>query len=518
MKSKLMLWMSGAAIVLVGCATDSSHVSNQSSQNSYDHYPTQLQPQSQETRDYAPRQEPYPQPALQYSETVPQQPQGDYQTQGSAPQHDDVPTVVDTRDFERPLAEQGRWLDTPEFGRVWQPHDQPNEWRPYSSDGRWVYTSYGWTWESSQPWGWACYHYGNWVFQPRCGWVWVPGTVWAPAWVVWRECDDYVAWAPCPPPRGPRFFASFEYCDGVRYFDFVVVERHNFCRPISPVVVIAPVHNVKIVNKTVNITKIKVVNKVAVNYGPQVTKVEQSTHQKVRVEKVSNVVKAPEQFVTKNREALVHQEDGRQERVRTDTEREKANRANLKFEKPAKQQAHGTSPNPTVSALRTEATPVPIKREEKKADKQERANRPVIHHDSSHKVDNSRVTQPEADRMIPRESRTEQRPAPEMRSALQHAEANEASQSDRKNDKQVQREQRRQSETTYTPYTPRPTNNMPAGPSERSQNIEKQSRKEQARNREVTPPSDQPVAPDQKNGDGYDRKQSNPNGQSQPHF
>ncbi len=28
------------------------------------------------------------------------------------------------------------------------------------------------------------------------GWVWVPGTVWAPAWVVWRHSDVNIGWAP----------------------------------------------------------------------------------------------------------------------------------------------------------------------------------------------------------------------------------------------------------------------------------------------------------------------------------
>ena len=31
------------------------------------------------------------------------------------------------------------------------------------------------------------------------GWYWVPGRVWAPAWVSWRRSNDYVGWAPLPP-------------------------------------------------------------------------------------------------------------------------------------------------------------------------------------------------------------------------------------------------------------------------------------------------------------------------------
>src|SRR5258708_24450962 len=46
---------------------------------------------------------------------------------------------------------------------------------------------------------WACYHYGSWLYDPAYGWVWIPGTEWAPAWVVWREAPDYIGWAPCGP-------------------------------------------------------------------------------------------------------------------------------------------------------------------------------------------------------------------------------------------------------------------------------------------------------------------------------
>ena len=33
----------------------------------------------------------------------------------------------------------------------------------------------------------------------QVGWFWVPGNRWAPAWVAWRQEDDYLGWAPLPP-------------------------------------------------------------------------------------------------------------------------------------------------------------------------------------------------------------------------------------------------------------------------------------------------------------------------------
>jgi len=73
------------------------------------------------------------------------------------------------------------------------------DFRPYGPGGHWVYTDYGWSFESDWSWGWAPFHYGQWYLEPVYGWVWVPGTVWAPAWVTWRYGGGYVGWAPMPP-------------------------------------------------------------------------------------------------------------------------------------------------------------------------------------------------------------------------------------------------------------------------------------------------------------------------------
>ena len=92
----------------------------------------------------------------------------------------------------------GDWVWNDAYGWCWSPADMPPGWRPYT-DGQWVYTDDGWTWVADQPWGWACFHYGRWFFDADYGWMWVPGTVWAPCWVVWETGDDWIGWAPCPP-------------------------------------------------------------------------------------------------------------------------------------------------------------------------------------------------------------------------------------------------------------------------------------------------------------------------------
>ena len=105
-------------------------------------------------------------------------------------------------DFRAGLEPFGAWRHHARFGDVWVPGHRSRAWRPYTA-GHWVYTDdYGWyrvedTQESD--WGWIAYHYGHWYLDPDSGWVWIPGDEWAPAWVDWRQGDDYAGWAPAPP-------------------------------------------------------------------------------------------------------------------------------------------------------------------------------------------------------------------------------------------------------------------------------------------------------------------------------
>lgn len=105
--------------------------------------------------------------------------------------------------FESALAAYGSWIDDSSFGRVWSPARAivGDDFSPYFTNGHWVLTEYGWTWESGWDWGWAPFHYGRWIVRGDDQWFWVPGTIWAPAWVAWRNGRSYAAWAPLP-PRG----------------------------------------------------------------------------------------------------------------------------------------------------------------------------------------------------------------------------------------------------------------------------------------------------------------------------
>ena len=131
--------------------------------------------------------------------------------------------------YER-LSSQGTWFQSPDYGYVWRPSVclTNRDWRPYTY-GSWAFTNYGWTWVSTEPFGWATYHYGRWILLRNSGWCWVPGNEWAPAWVCWKSGGDYVGWAPLPPEslywRGNDWTSYYGNSAGIspRCFSFVRV-------------------------------------------------------------------------------------------------------------------------------------------------------------------------------------------------------------------------------------------------------------------------------------------------------
>ncbi len=64
--------------------------------------------------------------------------------------------------FHDQLAPHGRWVAAGSYGNCWVPSGVAAGWEPYV-DGQWVYSDYGWTWVSDDPWGDIPYHYGTWA-------------------------------------------------------------------------------------------------------------------------------------------------------------------------------------------------------------------------------------------------------------------------------------------------------------------------------------------------------------------
>jgi hypothetical protein len=95
------------------------------------------------------------------------------------------PDVVGYEDLD----EYGTWRETGEYGNVWVPSHVDVGWAPYR-DGHWIWVDpWGWTWVDDEPWGYAPFHYGRWVYYDNY-WGWAPGPVYvrpyyAPALVAW---------------------------------------------------------------------------------------------------------------------------------------------------------------------------------------------------------------------------------------------------------------------------------------------------------------------------------------------
>ncbi|HSP25158.1 MAG TPA: DUF6600 domain-containing protein [Saliniramus sp.] len=176
--------------------------------------------------------------------------------------------------FYDELAPHGRWIRHPAHGYVWTPRAVRAGWRPYT-EGRWVHTErHGWYWQSSEPFGWATYHYGRWGYQRAYGWYWVPGTQWAPAWVVWRVGGESIGWAPIAPDRRgyassipTRYrapvveswvFVETRYVSAPRLVEYVVPIREIpvYLRQ-SPDIVTINVQNNVIINQPIEITQIQ---------------------------------------------------------------------------------------------------------------------------------------------------------------------------------------------------------------------------------------------------------------------
>jgi hypothetical protein len=113
----------------------------------------------------------------------------------SAEVDDEIVLPSEVQPYQSELAIHGNWTVVPDYGSVWYPTGVPAGWRPYNN-GYWSYGPGGYFWVSYEPWGWAPYHYGNWQWIGSLGWCWIPGRVFAGAWVSWSWGAAYVGWAP----------------------------------------------------------------------------------------------------------------------------------------------------------------------------------------------------------------------------------------------------------------------------------------------------------------------------------
>jgi hypothetical protein len=157
-----------------------------------------------------------------------------------------VPDVVGYEDLD----EYGSWRTTAEYGSAWYPSAVAVDWAPYRT-GHWSYIEpWGYTWVDDQPWGFAPFHYGRWVWGGGA-WGWVPAPprlevgvyirpVYAPALVAWVGVGAGIAWF----ALGPREVYVPPYPVSPRY-----VRNINVSNTTVNTTVINNVYNTIIVNK-----------------------------------------------------------------------------------------------------------------------------------------------------------------------------------------------------------------------------------------------------------------------------
>lgn len=189
---------------------------------------------------------------------------------------------VSLETFYEELSPYGVWIDDPQYGHVWRPDVDQDDFRPYYSNGHWEMTRYGNTWVSDYDWGWAPFHYGRWHYSNRRGWLWIPDTKWGPAWVSWRSGGGYYGWAPLGPgininirigPRIPDHYWVFIPQRSIYYSRYPDYNRRR---------------NLNIYHNTIIINNTYVYNRNRYYTGPRADEIRRITREPVRIHEVRN--------------------------------------------------------------------------------------------------------------------------------------------------------------------------------------------------------------------------------------
>ncbi len=185
------------------------------------------------------------------------------------------------------------WRPANELAATMINENENKEYVPYN-DGQWLNTDQGWYFKANTPEEDMTCHYGRWTQDPNLGYVWLPGKVWAPAWVDWRENEDYVAWAPVPPGTYIQNDAITQTT--LNENRFTIVEKKHF---IEPSVYKYRYQYVENKNKIMIKEMIKrdgviIKNKTVINKGPEVSVIEKSAGKKIEQVKIKKSGKKDE--------------------------------------------------------------------------------------------------------------------------------------------------------------------------------------------------------------------------------
>ena len=159
---------------------------------------------------------------------------------------------------------------------------------PYTN-GQWVYTDAGWYFKAPTPEEEIVHHYGRWVNSVTDGWLWVPGRVWAPAWVDWRQNDGYVAWTPVPP--SVYIVNNYITVPPIEEDRYIIVEKKYFVEPqVYKYKYMYKENKNKIMIKEMTKTnRVMIKNKTIINKGPEVSDIERYWGNKIEIVKINRV-------------------------------------------------------------------------------------------------------------------------------------------------------------------------------------------------------------------------------------
>ena len=184
--------------------------------------------------------------------------------------------------FYSSLSRYGEWVES-DYGYAWRPMHMMHTWRPYLN-GRWMWTDYGWYWVSSEPFGWATYHYGRWNYDDYYGWIWIPDYEWGPSWVEWCYNDDYIGWAPLSTYAIFNINFGITFSNGwvtpVHYWNFIPCRNFTSTRVVD--YVLPQERNRRVYGETRRGDHIRTEDHRIFNRGVDVGVVEQRTNSRIK--------------------------------------------------------------------------------------------------------------------------------------------------------------------------------------------------------------------------------------------
>ena len=113
----------------------------------------------------------------------------------------------------------------------------PLDREPPYTNGRWLYTEYGWYWKGNHPHSWLTEHYGYWKRSEDKVWSWFPGPDWLAEIVEFRATPTHIGWRSGAVDRDGNYIEAPED----RYAkpeEWTFVTKAQFAGPITPEIVV----------------------------------------------------------------------------------------------------------------------------------------------------------------------------------------------------------------------------------------------------------------------------------------